>query len=214
MIVLFLAILFNHQLLAQTNDLAVISADKMKVLYIGIDNPISIAVPGITSDKIKVTVTNGNITGGNGKYIVKVNEATESIIEVTAEIRPGELKKVGSETFSIRHIPAPKLCLGKYCEDIIFMSKEEFLENTELKAETCLPFEVKYEIVSYSFSYQINDVVNTIAVKGKKITPEITDIIKNQKDNNKVFFEEIIAQGPDGTKRRLNSMIITLKPKS
>ena len=213
MIVIFLAILFSHQLFAQTNNMAVISADKMKVLYIGIDNPISIAVPGITSDKIQVTITNGNITGGNGKYIVRVNKATESIIEVTAEIRPGEFKKVGSDTFSTRHIPSPKLCLGNYCDDIFFMSKEEFLENPEFKAEIGPPFDVKFEIVSYSFSYQINDVATTIAVNGKNITPEIIDIIKNQKDNNKVIFEEILARGPDGNKRKLNSIIITLKPK-
>jgi gliding motility-associated protein GldM len=214
MIVIFLAIQFNYQLFAQTDNLAVISADKIKVLYLGIDNPISIAVPGITSDKIKVTVKNGNITGGNGKYIVKVNNTTESIIEVTAEIRPGEFKKVGSETFIIKKIPNPNLCLGNYCDDTFFMSKEEFLENPEFKAEIGLPFDVKYDIVSYTFTYQINDVATTIKVNGKKITPEIIDIIKNQKDNNKVIFEDIIARGPDGILRKLNSIIITLKPKN
>lgn len=213
MIVIFLAIQFNYQLFAQTNNLAVISADRIKVLYIGIDNPISIAVPGITSDKIKVSITNGIITGENGKYIVKVNKAKESIIDVKAEITPGEFKKVGSDTFAIRYIPDPKLCLGNYCDDTFFMSKEEFLENPEFKAEIGLPFDVKYDIVSYTFTYQINDVATTIKVNGKKITPEIIDIIKNQKDNNKVIFEDIIAKGPDGGLRKLNSIIVTLRPK-
>lgn len=213
MIVIYLAIHFNYQLFAQTNNLAVISADKMKVLYLGIDNPISIAVPGITSDKIRVSITNGNITGGNGKYIVKVNNATESIIDVTAEISPGEFAKVGSDTFIIRKIPSPKLCLGNHCDDTFLMSKEEFLENPEFKAEIGLPFDIKFEIVSYSFTYQINEVATTTKVNGKKITPEIIDIIKNQKDNNKVIFEDIIARGPDGTSRKLNSIIVILKPK-
>jgi gliding motility-associated protein GldM len=212
MIVIFLAILFNHQLFAQTNNLAVISADRIKVLYIGIDNPISIAVPGITSDKIKVSITNGIITGENGKYIVTVNKATESIIDVTAEITPGEFKKVGSDTFSIRYIPTPKLCLGNYCDWQILITKDELLANPEFKVEMDLPFDAKFEVVSYSFDYQINDVLTTIKVNGKKITPEISDIIKNQKDNDKVIFEDVIARGPDGSLRKLNSIIITLKP--
>jgi len=43
-IVILFAIFFNIKLFAQTENLAVVSADKMNVLYIGIDNPVSIAV--------------------------------------------------------------------------------------------------------------------------------------------------------------------------
>ena len=77
-LVIFLAILSNISLFAQTDATAVVAADKMNVFYIGVDNPISVAVPGIASDKLRVTVNNGTITGSNGKYIVKVGNTTET----------------------------------------------------------------------------------------------------------------------------------------
>ena len=101
MIVVLLCTFFNLHGFTQTESMAVVAADKMNVLYAGIDNPVSIAVPGIPSDKIKVAITDGTITGSNGKYIVKPGRGTAATIEVTAELNPGEITKAGSYVFSI-----------------------------------------------------------------------------------------------------------------
>jgi hypothetical protein len=54
-------IFFNYQLNSQNENSVVVSADKMNILYIGIDNPVSIAASGIPSDKLKVSSSNGTI---------------------------------------------------------------------------------------------------------------------------------------------------------
>lgn len=51
---------------------AVVSADKMNVFYVGIDNPFSIAVPGYNSNDLIVTCNKGSIKGSNSKYIYHI----------------------------------------------------------------------------------------------------------------------------------------------
>jgi hypothetical protein len=212
MIVILFAILSNFQLYSQTEKLVVISADRLKILYVGIDNPVSIAVQGITSDKLKVSISNGTIIGSNGKYIVKPGQDSISIIEVTAEIKPGEIKKVGCDTFIIKRIPDPIPSIGKYISNS-YISKDELLKNAEINVSLNLPFDLNFEVISFSFTYKENNNLITKKVIGNKFTQEIITAINNLKVESKVYFEDIKAKGPDGAVRRLSPIVIKLAEK-
>ena len=64
---------FNASYVAQKPS-SVVSADKMNVLYIGVDNPMSISVPGVSNDKVKVVIEGGggalkpNPAAGGGHF--------------------------------------------------------------------------------------------------------------------------------------------------
>jgi len=212
MIVILIAVLFNFQLYSQTEKLVVISADKMKILYVGIDNPVSIAAQGITSDKLKVSISNGTIIGSNGKYIVNPEQGSISIIEVMAEIKPGEIKKIGCDTFIIKRVPDPIPCIGKYSSNS-YISKDELLKNSEIKVSLNFPFDLKFEVISFSFTYKEDNYLITKEVTGNKFTQEIITTIKNLKAESKIYFEDIKAKGPDGGVRSLPSILIKLAEK-
>jgi gliding motility-associated protein GldM len=209
-ITLFIVILFNCQLYAQTDNMAVVSADKMNVLYIGIDNPVSIAVSGITSDKLQVTINNGTITGSNGKYIARVEKVMETIIDVTAEIKPGEIKKVGSSTFRIKRIPDPMPCIGNNCNDKFFLGKEDLLRDPQLNVSMNLPFDFTFEIVSFSLTYYIGKNLVTETSIDNKFNERMIEGIKKLAIGSKVYIEDIKVKGPDGTTRFLGSRVIKL----
>ncbi|HNW70327.1 MAG TPA: GldM family protein [Bacteroidales bacterium] len=219
MLVLISAFMFNAQLFAQTESAAVVSADKMNVLYIGIDNPVSIAVPGIPNDKLKVSINNGTITGSNGKYMVKVEKVTETIIEVSAEIKPGEIKKFGSSTFRVKRIPDPTPVIGNTFNNSsnTFLSKEELLKNPEITVSMNLPFDLKFEVVSFTFTYSVvrgteKDLVSLVA-NGNKFTQGMIDAINKLPKDSKIYFEDIKVKGPDGSVRQLPAMVIKLMEK-
>ena len=87
---------------------ATVSADKMNVFYIGVDNPISVAVAGASSNAVKVSATGGaNVSGRNGNYIVKATKPGEIKINVNA---PGIQK---SFDFRVKRIPDPSPMLGR-----------------------------------------------------------------------------------------------------
>jgi len=210
-IVILFAIFFNIKLFAQTENLAVVSADKMNVLYIGIDNPVSIAVQGITGDKIKASISNGTITGNNGKYIVSVNEGYESVIEVSAEITPGEIKNIGSYAFRIKRIPFPSASIGGiYCNNNLYLNKEDLLKNPQVSVSNNLPFEYEFHVLSYKFTYKTDGDLISKAVIGNKFSTEIIDAINKMEVGNKIVIEDIKAVGPDGTVRMLSSFMIIL----
>jgi gliding motility-associated protein GldM len=216
-IVLF-TILFNFQLHSQTENLAVVSSDKMNVFYTGIDNPVTIALQGITSDKIKVSINNGTITGSNGKYIVKVDTGSEAIIKVTAETKPGETKKAGSGIFKVKRIPDPAACIGNYCKSNLFISKEELVKNTEVSVSSDLPFELKFEVISFTVTFKVKTATQDydlleMNVTGNKFNQNAIDRINKMENGGNLYIENIKAKTPDGTVRTLSSIDITITEK-
>jgi gliding motility-associated protein GldM len=83
---------------------AVISADAMNVVYRGVDNPVSVSLPGVSSNNLKVSGTGGQITKSKLGYIIKPGKGTEFIVNVSATLSSG--KKVNSpKKFRIKDIP-------------------------------------------------------------------------------------------------------------
>ncbi len=88
--------------------MATISATMMNVLYAGIDNPISISVPGVPMTAIQATMTNVSTLTRNGDaWIAKATQVgAEAVISVSAQM-DGRTQKVGSMTFRVRKLPDP-----------------------------------------------------------------------------------------------------------
>jgi hypothetical protein len=211
-IVILCSIIFNFQLNSQTENSVVVSADKMNILYVGIENPVSIAASGISSDKLKVIISNGTISGSNGKYIVQPIGGSESIIEVSAEVKPGYIKKVGSVVFKNKRIPDPSPCIGNYCNTSLYITKEELLKSTIVNVSLNMPFEIKFEIVSFVFSY-LGENKNKvdIPVSGNRFTQDIINSINKMNDGGELFIENIKVKFSDGSFRNLSPIEIKLK---
>ncbi|MEX0968723.1 MAG: gliding motility protein GldM [Bacteroidia bacterium] len=96
---------------------ATISADAMNVLYIGLENPISISVPGFPPDKIRASMSRGTLSGSNGRYIAKVTggrskEDRTTTISASVQTGDGRSMTMGSATYRIRPVPAPTAYFG------------------------------------------------------------------------------------------------------
>ncbi|MDE6715253.1 MAG: gliding motility protein GldM, partial [Muribaculaceae bacterium] len=65
--------------------MATVSATMMNVLYAGIDNPISIAVPGVPSNSISATMTNGTLSRSGDHWVAKPSKVgSDAVVTVTA----------------------------------------------------------------------------------------------------------------------------------
>lgn len=84
---------------------AVVSADKMNVVYRGLDNPISVSLPGVGGNNLKVSASGGSLTGSSGKYSIRPGAGNTALINVSAKLSSG--KTVNSnKTFRVKDIPA------------------------------------------------------------------------------------------------------------
>lgn len=85
---------------------AVISADKMNVVYRGVQNPMTISIPGVPS--VSANAPGLRQAGGAGKYTMDVTtlQAREVAIKVSGKLPTGETVS-DSKTFRIKDIPRP-----------------------------------------------------------------------------------------------------------
>ena len=83
-----------------------ISVDNTKVLYEGVDNPVTILINGAVDKNIKVAITGGTIiTKGNGKYIVKTDPGMKTVSITISAFKTGIMTKLGTEEFRVKTVP-------------------------------------------------------------------------------------------------------------
>ena len=198
MIVILFAILIHFQSYSQTDKKFVASADNLKILYLGIDNPVSIAAEGFSSDKLKVTISNASISGSNGKYMVKPAGSGIAVLNLMAVSKQGETIKLGSDTFLIKRIPSPVACIGNYKDANVSISKDELLKNAKVDIFTDLPFELKAEVVSYVCVFKHCDEISKFSVSGSKFSKEAISMISKMNTGDVIFVEDIKYKTIDG----------------
>jgi gliding motility-associated protein GldM len=84
-----------------------VSASKMNVFYIGVDNPVEVSAAGVPSAQIKVSMDGGNINkNSDGTYNVNVSSPGKATVRVSA---PGVNY---SKEYRVKRIPDPTPLLG------------------------------------------------------------------------------------------------------
>lgn len=83
-----------------------VSAEKYNILYIGVDNPVTIAVEGVFDEKIKASISTGTIQKINkGQYIIRVSTPGEASVNLEWD------NQRISKKFRVKVIPDPKTTL-------------------------------------------------------------------------------------------------------
>lgn len=91
---------------------AVISADKMNVVYRGVPNPMTISIPGISDNKVTAAAKGLRKGSGVGKYMITPSSGKEVTINVSG-ILPSGQKVSTSQKFRIKDIPSPSGSIRK-----------------------------------------------------------------------------------------------------
>ncbi|RVU01580.1 gliding motility protein GldM [Mucilaginibacter limnophilus] len=188
---------------------AVVSPDKMNVLYIGVPNPISVSAPGIAKEKLRVSIDGGSVSGSSGKYTATVRSIGTATVTVSGEVAPGKTQVLGSTVFRVKRIPDPKaMFAGKSSgstsaanirgQDRLFAR----LENFE--------FDAKFNVTRFSLllAKPRQDVIKVTSTGGT-VSPQMRAALNTVTPGTKVIFTDIIAVGPDGSQRGLDDIVIS-----
>ena len=196
---------------------ATVSADIMNVLYAGYDNPMSVSVPGIPSNKLQVSMTGGTLTQkGDGHYIARPSTPSgEAVITVAAQ-NEGRTQEMGKFTFRIRKLPDPapfidvpdgqggeKRYKGGYISKQLLMGVNGIgaaIDDGLLN----IPFRVN------SFETLFYDAMgNAIPFKsnGANFSDQQKNQIRGLARNKRLFIRDIHTTGPDGIERTLDGVM-------
>jgi gliding motility-associated protein GldM len=188
----------------------VVSPTKMNVFYVGVDNPVSVSIAGIPGNKIIPSMTNGQIRKQrDGEYIVNPKRPGNSIITVRAEI-DGISKNMGTVPFRVRGLPDPVVKIagkkgGQIRKNVLAaqMGVIADMENFE--------FDLEFNITEFRVSTTDNGGYTIDAsTKGNTFTKAQGDLIKGLKRGQRLNIEEVKAIGPDGSVRKLASIVFEI----
>lgn len=95
----------NYVVVPRPNS-ATISADKMNVVYRGLDNPMTISFAGVPDNKVSASGSGLSKGSGTGKYVMRPQSGKEVTINVNATLDDGTAV-ADRQVFRIKGIPKP-----------------------------------------------------------------------------------------------------------
>jgi hypothetical protein len=195
-----LSVEVNQQIsvIDKPND-AVISADQMKVVYQGLPNPLSISIPGIPNDKLRVSARNGSIRRKGSKYeaIPDGDKSGQFMkIFVSGEIN-GQQIQAPAQDFRIKPLPPAYGSidlgdLGKFAKGDVSKS---FLPAGIIGAKFPEDFDYQLDIKINGFEVTVGN-FGTVEVRGDRImfNRVAESYIKSSRPGDKVFISDIDAE--------------------
>jgi gliding motility-associated protein GldM len=190
---------------------ASIALDKMNVLYIGVDNPITISTTGGGSEKVQATMTGAGgtlLNEGGGHFTAKPQQVTDECwINVTVDG-----KTAGRSKFRVRTIPTPIATVGGVMSNEN-MTVGQFQAQSGVAAfSPNFPFDLKYTVTSFTFVTDNDDGdLEEAMCQGNGWNDKAQKLIKNLKPGRTVSIENIRAVGPDGRSQKLAGLTYYIK---
>tara|TARA_A100001011_G_scaffold399880_1_gene510742 strand:+ start:2393 stop:4033 length:1641 start_codon:yes stop_codon:yes gene_type:complete len=200
--------------------MSVISPDKMNVLYTIVDNPVSISVPGYSSDELTLQSNFGKCKIKrikNGTYNINIPEqrGKDRRKEITLTVKANN-KIVGKPiVFRIKNVPDPIPMVGGiagYGE----MSKSDIASAWGIVAKMKdFDFDLRYKVVSYTMSYPGAGGQQDMMSKGGQWSPSIQKEFGSIKRGQSIIFRDIKVQiaGAKNMKPRTLPATVTVKIK-
>ncbi len=183
-----------------------ISPTKMNVMYMGIPNPIKVSVPGVASENLEVTVTNGRIEKSGEDYLAyptKLDALGKStLISVSAKIN-GQSRPMGSMPFRVKEVPPPLATIAGINGGNL--KKEELLAEDGIFADLKdFDFDLKFKVTQFDVTLSgAGGYVKTYKSLSNKFTTEQKDQFGKLGQGNIIFIDNIMAKGDDGSNRPL-----------
>lgn len=193
---------------------ATVSATLMNVLYAGIENPVSISVPGVPNHAIQATMSNGRLSRRGDMWEARPDKVgDEAVITVTATM-DGRSQTVARTSFRVRKLPDPM-------PYVIYKDAQGY----EQRYKGGKPFPKTQLLASPGIGAAIDDDLLNVSYKvlrfetvffdsmGNAI-PEVSDgadFSQRQKDSfrrlsrgKRFYISNVRVIGPDGIERDLS----------
>lgn len=195
---------------------ATVSATMMNVLYAGINNPISISVPGVAQNAVSATMTNGSLTrSGDHWNAHPTRVGAECVITVTATLE-GCSQTVSTSTFRVRKLPDPTAYIAykdSKGNENHYKGSKPFAKSLLLAADGLDAaidddlLNVHYSVVNFE-TIVFDSMGNAMPEKsaGSRFSERQKTSFRRLSRGKRFYITRIRAKGPDGIVRDLSPM--------
>lgn len=189
-----------------------VSAKKMNVFYRGVDNPVSIAVSGVSRDKIFPSISCGTIrreTQGKD-WVVRVSGNCNNTYIVVSSVMNGVRKEMGMQEFRIKNLPDPTPTIAGKNSGVV--SRDNIISADKINISMPDNFEFDHTFQVQSFSLIIKRGFNeyTYESNNAHLTDEMKKQIIRTNRGQDIIFKNIVVESSEGDERTLPAILLTV----
>ena len=201
---------------------AAISADALAVLYVGLENPVSISVGGIDPSNYLVRIVNeqggptsAKIIGSKGRYKVSIAKRTDAKvkIQVAVKLPDGRVKSMGDKVFKVNRVPDPRFrCGGVEFKGSVNVNALKYQKAATAILDGFVYEGVRFRVTGYKFMAVCRRTNGPkFAKSGSADLGPVKAILDQLGPGDLMTFTDITAVGPDGTERLLDNASAQVK---
>jgi gliding motility-associated protein GldM len=187
---------------------ASVSADAVKVLYIGLDNPLTITGGTAGAEKTSARMDVGSLTGkGGGKYMARVGSPGKATITVTVEGKSTPFE------FRVKRVPDPIAMVGASQGGRVPANAVKAQQGVRADLRDFVFEGVKFDIIGftvYATGRGFEEQPGISQNPGAYFNGESKRILDRLRPGSSLIIDEIKARGPAGDTRTLPTMAFNL----
>jgi gliding motility-associated protein GldM len=190
---------------------ASVAADKMNVFYVGVDNPVSLAVGGVDPSMVSPRISGAGNTitrnpSGPG-YIVRVSAASNN---VGVTLSAGG-KDFGPFNFRAKNIPDPIVLANGIGEHETNVERGSLAAAGGLVARMKdFDFDLTVPVVSFTMTTTVSGDLQEQKATNNRFTPQMVTMINNARRGQRISFEDIVVRMPNGN-RTVRNFTLTIR---
>jgi gliding motility-associated protein GldM len=172
---------------------------EMNVLYIGYDNKIQASGSGYPTVKASCSgCSSFSGASGDGNYIAKVKGGKEATISVQGIDENGQSFPLAKMPFRIKKLPEPKPYFANQTFDRPTIKIGSLRNSKIMKAELQgSPLNINFTVTRFDLVVIKDGEELKLTSKSKSLTSQMKAAIKKIRIGQKVYFENIVAVGPN-----------------
>ncbi len=191
---------------------ASLQLDKMNVMYIGVDNPITLSASGYNIEDVSLSMPGAELKStGKGTYVATVSKEGKLDWSINAKSRSGAgVTKVSGGQIRAKLIPNPQASVMGRASGL-FPTAQFKVQRGILAKVDGFDFETTFQVTRYRFTWvpKVGD-PKEVEMRGPFFDGEVKSLLDRLRPGDRVIMENIKAIGPDKRERSINSITFNL----
>jgi len=193
------------------SQLAAVSADRMNILYVGVDNLLTVAAENVSQKSLVVRASKGTLTREFDNHYVYIPRETGMIDILLYKKEKGKERLIRKVPFRVQLLPEPTAFVGNKKGGVI--TKQALIAPGGLIARLeNSDFEATFRIDKFTVCilYQTDCDTKTIDNVGYRFNKDILAAFENLKKDDRVIIKNIYSTWPSGHSAELNPILFNI----
>lgn len=168
-----------------------VSADRMNVAYVGVENPMTIVAEGYNCEDILASCDNGTLSRTDGcHYLFSPEKAGVFEISVSAKSRSGT-RVVGTVKYRVKMLPTPVALLAGKSDGVTTVNNFKIQMGVIARFD-CFEFDAAVRVTQFKMEIKRgSEIIRSVINMGAPFDEHAKDVMKEVQPGDEVFITDI-----------------------